>query len=90
MARKKKNGHKQSVFIPQRLYEWIEGQSQENGIDVTAQINFLLSQAKGLIEEKERIWNEYLSKQAIKEGKERSEIAQAEKFEKNKTPTLKE
>ena len=65
MARKKKNGHKQSVFIPQRLYEWIEGQSQENGIDVTAQINFLLSQAKGLIEEKERIWAEH---NTIKKG----------------------
>ena len=82
--------HKRSFTIEAELYGWIEKEARSKGILPSAQVNEMLSQAKQLIVDKERIWNEYLSKQAIKEGKERSEIAQAEKFEKNKTPTLKE
>ncbi len=62
--------HKRSFTIEAELYGWIEKEARSKGILPSAQVNEMLSQAKQLIVDKERIWNEYLSKQAIKEGRD--------------------
>lgn len=55
MPRESKNAVKKSVAVDANTYDWIVDYASRRGIDYTAAVNFLLSEAREKIERSDRI-----------------------------------